>query len=168
MWIFINLLFLLLRFLTRVITKLCYVKVWIFSKWLVSMLFQNAGGVAAIAAVPHARQLYPHDMHWGTLEAMFQTYTKILYRKRRTACCSVTDVRVSGTWQLIADTCRVVSAVVSHIALSFVQGHATTPYVAIAPGLTMLVDPFLCRVISFIAHFSTRTQFLTNIHYIYL
>jgi len=110
------------------------------------MPFQNAGGVAAITAVPRARQIYPRDMHWGTMEAMFQTRIKILYRKRRTACCSVTDVRVSGTWQLIADTCHVASAVASHIASSFVQGRATTPYVAIAPGLTMPVDLFLCRV----------------------
>lgn len=132
------------RFLTRVITKPCCVKVWIFSKWLVSMPFQNAGGVVAGAAVQPARPVYSHDTHRRMAKAMSQRRIKILYRKRQTAYCNVTDVRVSGTWPLIAGTCHAAFVAASHIALNFVQDRATTPYAAIAPGPITPVGSFLC------------------------
>jgi len=123
-----------------VITKPCYVKVWTFSRWLVSMPFQNAGGVDA--AVPHARPV-SRDMHQGTTEIITQKRIKRMYRKRWTACCNATDVRVSGTWLPIAGTCRAASVAASHTALNFAQDRGTTLYVAIVPDLTTLVNPFL-------------------------
>lgn len=128
-----------LRFSTRVITKPCYVKVWIFSRWLVSMLFRNAGGVAAAAAaVPHAaHSVYLRDTRRrGTTETiLLQKRIRRTYRKRRTACCNATDVRVSGTWPLIAGTYRAASAAASRTASSFAQGRGTTLYAATAPDL---------------------------------
>lgn len=153
------------RFLMRVITKPCCDKVWIFSKWLVSMPFRNVGGVVAGMPVQPVRLVYSRDTYRRMAKAMFQRHTKILSRKRQTVYCSVTDARVSGTWPLIAGTCHAAFVAASHIALSFVQGRATTPYAAIAPDPIMPVGLSLCRrsSLSLVPH-----RPLTNIHYVYL
>lgn len=109
------------------------------------MPFQNAGGVAAAVVVPHARPVYLRDilLHRGTTEAISQKRIKRMYRKRPTACCNATDVRVFGTWPPTAGTYRAASDAANRTALSFVQGRATTLYAATAPGPIMPVDPFL-------------------------
>lgn len=109
------------------------------------MPFQNAGGVAAAAAVLHARPVYPRDTRRETTEIISQKHIRRMYRKRQTAYCNATDVRVSGTWPPIAGTCRAASDAASRTALSFAQGRGTTLYVATALGPITPVNLFLCR-----------------------
>lgn len=115
------------------------------------MPFQNAGGVAAAMAV-YLRDI---PLHRGTTEAISQKRIKRIYRKRPTACCNATDVRVSGTWPPTVGTYRAAFAAANRTALNFVQDRATTLYAATAPGPTTPVDPFLCRGSSHLSHCSS-------------
>lgn len=144
----------------QAIMKLCYVKVWIFSRWHVSTLSRNAGGVAAVT--PHP-PVYRRDAYRQTTGIILQR--RWMYRKRRMACCNVIDARAFGTWPLIVDICRVASVAASRTVLSSVPGHAITQYAVIAPGLIMPVDSFsvLCRNYRSVSPYLHYIHFMTQV-----